>query len=292
MKFKNKNKIIIFIICIIILLILLKYNLKNMINKEKYENKLTLCFIIACRVSKNHKTYINYTIENINNFYPNSTIILVDNNSIYSEYFNQFKGMKNLIYLLNTSESKYELGAYNFAIEYIKKNNLHFNYYTFLQDLLIPVNKYDYEYLLNNHINAICIYRFHSDKLNYYIDNSYHKDFLEKKNINVTDNFKGCTFHSFIINYEFLIKLNDLTKELIIKERKQSEGTERIMGKLFDYFNNDIYYDGIDGFVEDIKYDIKTVDPSTQETKQLGYYFIKVSQGKNNDTVELYINKI
>jgi hypothetical protein len=251
-------------------------------------NILKLCFIIACRVSKNHKTYIDFTIKNINQLYPDSTIILVDNNSINPEYFEKFKSMKNIIYLLNISESKYELGAYNFAIEYIKNNKLKFDYYTCLQDLVIPVNKYDYNKLLKENINAICIYRFHSDKLCFYNDEtcSYHKDFLKSKNISDIDDFKGCTYASFVINHKHILKLNELTKDLIIKERKQSEGTERILAKLISVFNNN-YDMSVDGFYEDIKYDVKTVDPKSEETKKLGYHFIKVSQGKNNNTKEL-----
>ena len=85
---------------------------------------MKLCFIIACKVYKNYKSYLPFTIKNINEFYPNSTIILVDNNSKYSEYYNIFKNEQNIILLENTSSCKFELGAYNFATKYIIDNNL------------------------------------------------------------------------------------------------------------------------------------------------------------------------
>lgn len=255
--------------------------------KIKGGNNLKLCFIIACRVSKNHKSYIDFTVQNINNLYSNSTIILVDNNSVYPEYFEQFKNVKNVIYLLNTSDQKYELGAYNFALKYIKSNNMIFDYYTCLQDLLIPINKYNYNKLKDNKINALCIYIFDT-KFLCHRNNvcKVYKIFLNIKNIKHNNDFKGCTYHSFIINYEYFKKLNELTKDLIIKERKNSEGTERILGKLINVFNNN-YENSVDGNFEDIKYDVKTVDPKSEETKQLGYHFIKVSQGKDNNTKEL-----
>jgi hypothetical protein len=210
--------------------------------KYKGGNNFKLCFIIACKVYKTFPSFIDTTIKNINTFYPKSTIILVDNNSTNKEYFNQFKNVKNVkkvIIIENTSDSKFELGAYNYAIKYLINNKLKFDYYTLLQDTVIPVNKYDYNILKKDNTVATSIFKFLPEFHSTYNNNNFHIDFLKK--INIYDEkleFKGCAFVSFICNHESLMKIHKLTKNLIIKIRSQSEGTERIFGRLLQYLNN------------------------------------------------------
>ena len=99
---------------------------------------ISLCFIISCKVYKNYKSHLLFYVNNIKAFYPEAIILLVDNNSLYGkEFYKQFQDIKNVICLENTNESKFEVGAYNFGIEYIINNNLHFDYYVFTQDTMV-----------------------------------------------------------------------------------------------------------------------------------------------------------
>ena len=40
-----------------------------------------LCFIISHKYYKSYKSFIKYYVDNIKKFYPNSFILIVDNNS-------------------------------------------------------------------------------------------------------------------------------------------------------------------------------------------------------------------
>jgi len=249
--------------------------------KYKGGNKLKLCFIIACKVFKESKIYIDIVITNINLFYPDSTIILVDNNSNYKEYFDQFKSMKNVIILENTSDSKFELGAYNFAISYIIDKKLKFNYYTLLQDVMIPIQKYDYTILKKNKIKAVSIYKFTSEHLGTH----NYTDFLIK--IKLHDPklpFEGCFGCSFICNHASLIQIHKWTKDYILTVKGHSETAERFLGRIIQYLNNNIDNHNIDGYHDNIKYSINiNTDnriPHIDSVKKLGYYFMKISQGR------------
>ena len=45
---------------------------------------MKLCFIITCKVYHNYISYLTLYVNNIINFYNDSLIILVDNNSVSS----------------------------------------------------------------------------------------------------------------------------------------------------------------------------------------------------------------
>ena len=46
-------------------------------------NNYKLCFIIAQKYYRNYTTYIKYFVDNIQEFYPGSLCIIIDNNSIH-----------------------------------------------------------------------------------------------------------------------------------------------------------------------------------------------------------------
>ena len=242
---------------------------------------MKLCFIIACKVYKNYKSYLPFTIKNINEFYPNSTIILVDNNSKYSEYYNIFKNEQNIILLENTSSCKFELGAYNFATKYIIDNNLYFDYYACIQDNVVLVNKVDFNYLQKNMILACPTATFY-----FYRSQNLHIDVLKELNLyNPYEEFLCCSWNSWIVSHVNLINIYNLTKNLQITIRKHSEQTERYMGKILKMLNNNTEY-SIDGPSELHTYNCYNVDPTLESTKLLNYCFIKVVQNKNELTPE------
>ena len=58
-------------------------------------NNYKLCFIIAQKYYRNYKTYIQYFVDNIQEFYPGSLCIIVDNNSIHiNDIIVKFKNCK------------------------------------------------------------------------------------------------------------------------------------------------------------------------------------------------------
>lgn len=133
------------------------------------------CFIISHRYYRNYQSFILYYIENIQKFYENSMIILVDNNS---KYLDDIKKKLNpeIIVLVNDTECKFEIGAYNVGINYILSNNLldNFDYYVFTQDNFIIKNKCDFDILEKNNTFAAALdifkvsnHEFYQNKISY-----------------------------------------------------------------------------------------------------------------------------
>ena len=253
-----------------------RFNNKKYKTKRKYFQKgkgtLKLCFIIACYIPNNLVVYIDYSINKINEFYPNSQIILVDNNSENKDYYNQFKGVSNIILLENTSEQKYEIGAYNFAVEHIKKNNLIFDYYILLQDSIIPLHKYDFNSL---NIPAVIIIKIERELMDCPVrcpDKDGWRDVLRSIN-NYNFDYEGCMNCSFISNHDTLLKIHDMTKNISIKNKTDSIVSERWIGVIIQTFNNNSPL-SIDGYHKDIKYNF--VDVNIKNDKK-DFYFIKKS---------------
>lgn len=255
-------------------------NNKKYRTKKKYFQKgkgsTKLCFIITCYIPNNLKVYIDYSINKINELYPNSTIILVDNNSENKDYFNQFKEINNIILLENSSEQKYEIGAYNCAIDYIIKNNLTFDYYILLQDSVFPNKKYDFNLL--NGIQCSIIYRIGESSMwfgNEELKNKC-KDILKTMNVD-NINYDGCRDSSFISNHETLKKINMLTRNVIVKDKSDSIACERWLGILIQALNNNNPI-LIDGYIADEKYDVRDVNIS--KAQNIDHFFIKKSLGR------------
>jgi len=242
---------------------------------------MKICFFIACKVYKNYKSYLAFYVKNILNFYPNATILLVDNNSKYFEFYQQFKDEPNVIILENTSAQKFELGAYNFATKYIIDNNLQFDFYVCTQDNVVMVNNLDFNILIDHDIFACSTATFIFSR-----SQDLHIEVLSQLNLYDPDEKFLCnSWNSWIVNHANLLNIYQLTKSLIITTRHQSMQTERYMGKVLKMLNNNVSI-SIDGPSEFHTYNCFAVDPTTIEIKNDKYIFIKVVQNKTELTEE------
>ena len=130
-----------------------------------------LCFIICHRYNKNYKSYIQYYIDNIQKFYKDSFVVIVDNNSIDLHVIEKrLENYKNIKIIVNNSKSKYEPGAYNEGIRYLKKNNMisNFDYFIFSQDTFVLKNKFDVKKeLIDKNIMACSFYLINDGRLDW-----------------------------------------------------------------------------------------------------------------------------
>ena len=246
-------------------------------------NNYKICFIIACRIVENYDTFIIQYVENINKYYENNLIILVDNNSKNTDLYNNFKDMKNVILLTNNSECKYELGAYKVGYNYIISNNLNYDYYVCVQDLMMLNKKFDFNELILNNIKACSIYTFgwkHNGGKHY-----YEKILTELNMYNKNEEFLCCWCASWICDFKSLVKINSYTKNIKITCRDESMATERYIGKILYVLNDNKYY-SIDGDYENINYEPHSVNLLNNNIKKLNYYFVKKCQHKNENTKE------
>jgi hypothetical protein len=243
----------------------------------------SLCFIIACKVYKTYKSYLNKYIENIQTYYPEAKIILVDNNSVYNEFYQTLNSIHpDVIILENTSDSKFEVGAYKFATEYIIKNNLSFDYYICTQDTFILVNKYDFNELVKNNVKAAAISHFY-----FHRSCGLHINVLNQLGLyNPSEDFLCCWSNSWVCNHDSLLQINKLLHEIKPITRYQSMETERYMGKILKLLNNNISY-SIEKGIEGNNYDCHSIDPTSDSAKLTGNYFIKRAQQKNENTIEV-----
>jgi hypothetical protein len=243
---------------------------------------MKLCFILACKVYKSHETYIDFYVNNIRDFYPAADIILVDNNSSYSEYFDQFRGKSNITLLENTSEQKFSLGAYNFAAKYIENNSLEYDYCICSQDTFVLVNKYDFQLLKNNNIEACPFGHILSVE-----GTPEHYDILKQLGLYIpNDTYKGAWCTSWICTTNVLKKIYDYTYSIKITTCWESQVCERYMGKILTYLNNNvsISIEGSNSYVDTI-YIVNKVNVKDPETKKKCVAFVKSSQGKKETTV-------
>jgi len=259
-------------------------------------NNIKICFIISCKINKNYKSYLSFYVNNINTYYSNAKIILVDNNSKHKDIYKEFDENKNIIILENTSDSKFELGAYNFAIEYIITNNLSFDYYICTQDTMVLENYYDFNNLKVLNIKACPIYLVAHNLIGYY---GY--DILKYFNLyEENENYYCCWCFSFIVDHESLLYINNLTKNIIIQNRYKPDNFERFkndkvyaytiefesaLGKILYKANNNKLF-CLDGDMDNRRYDCHTIDLDSEEAKNTGHFFVKLSQKKTENTEE------
>ena len=252
------------------------------------DNKV--CFIIALKYYRNYPTHIKEYVDSINKFYNNSFILIVDNNSTYIEDI-KFE-YNNVIIITNTSDSKFEMGAYNFGINYIIENNLtdNYEYYIFTQDTFILHNKYDFNNLLNNNITACPIVgskqgTFANDLKDCMGHHRGHKSqYLIKyviMKLQLTESIPDLTFcfaNSFVLYKSKLNEFNQLTNYIKITNKTQSESSERFLAGVL-YLLNDKKNTSIeDTLVENVFHLIKVGSIIRFE------HFIKYIESKNESS--------
>lgn len=214
---------------------------------------MKICFVIANKYIRGYNSYMKTYLYNINTFYKDSFILIVDNNSnffkedIHIDY-------ENVKVITNTSDSKFELGAYNFGISYLLENNIvnNYDYYVFTQDTFILTKYYDFTELLKNnvmaspivgsregcflhdHTNGIPHHRGHKD---YYLI----RDVISKLNlIDSADKLTFCLSNSFILNKSKLFDFLELTKNIKIENKMHSESSERFLAGVLYVLNNNM----------------------------------------------------
>jgi hypothetical protein len=204
-----------------------------------------VCFIIAYKYYREYKTYIKYYVDNIQKFYPNALTLIVDNNSRYlnEDIIPQFENYNNLVILINDSECKFELGAYKVGLQYILDKNLSekYSYYICTQDTFVLKNKYDFNYLTDNNIFACSIIKQDVDH-----DRS-NQELFESilKEINMydcLDKIAFCCCNSFILHNSKIAQFVNITKNIVITDKRGSGCSERFLSRiLYELNNNEIY---------------------------------------------------
>jgi len=256
---------------------------------ENNNNKL--CFVICHRYNKKYKSYIKYYIDNIQKFYKDSFVLLVDNNSPDTEFLKQFENYKNMKIITNNSLSKRELGAYNEGIRYIKQHNLllEYEYFIFSQDTFVLKNKFDVKKELSSKDILACSF--------VKIDSAAFSNSTEMldtesvkilKKINCFDKrekFNICWANSFILHKSKVMDYYEIVKDKVVITKRHGCVYERYLSGILYYLNNYNYVSllppcssayGHIMFAE-LGYNCFNVD---LENVKIDSYFVKRSQNK------------
>ena len=255
-------------------------------NINKVNSKL--CFIISHKYYRNYTSYIQYYVENIEKFYPDSLTIIVDNNSKnIRDIIVKIKSYKNVIILSNMSSCKFELGAYTVGLSFLIKKNIlnNFDYIIFSQDTFVLKNKYDFNELRNKNINAISFGTGKEGNHHYGHFDSEHSQQILKKIIllDSVNNLSICWCNSFILHNSKIMEFLDITKDIVITIRTESEYSERYFGAIIYYFNNNKYY-SMCNIDNGLSYDCCTVNLIEDSVIEC---FVKRIQQKTENTKEI-----
>lgn len=248
-----------------------------------------IAFIIAHKYYRTYQTFIKYYVDNIQNFYGNRAyIVIVDNQSNYIEDITKmFENYERLTILINTSECKFEQGAYTIGINYILENNLFhlFDYYVCTQDTFILKNKFDFNILAAKCTTACPINLYHMP-ITDYMEQPYVMEYIEKLDmVDYIGQFDICFCNSFILHKSRIHRFLLLTKDFVITTKEQHQATERYFGVILYHLNNGIT-ESIDGYANDyniLGYHPHTWNPMERDTFR---YFMKHTQFKGEHTID------
>lgn len=259
------------------------------------------CFVIAHRYSENHICYLEHFINNIEKFYGDVLIIIIDNNSPKKlELLNNLENKKNIVVLENNTEHKFENGAYLVGVNYLINNGLidKYDYYVFTQDTYILKNKYDFDELINNNVYACPIsfgcgtQDFNMNEIRPHVENLGLWDDNLTINYNTalysvepySEKFQKQILHCFcsvyIIHSSKIKELFEYLKKIKIVTRRESELNERYFAWVLYYLNNKQNYQ-IDINPYSL-YDMNRIN--LMEDFNHGY-FAKHKQGKTEKTL-------
>jgi hypothetical protein len=100
---------------------------------------------------------------------------------------------------------------------------------------MVLKKKYDFNILKENNINACTIYRHHQDGIEF----EKYKNVLESINLfNRLDEITFCWCSSFILNKENINLFYNITQNIILTIRKDSEASERYLARILYELNN------------------------------------------------------
>jgi hypothetical protein len=249
-----------------------------------------ICFIIALKYYRNHQTYIKYYVDNIQKFYKNSQVLIIDNNSKYiADIIAIFKDYNNVIIINNNTICKFEIGAYKVGINYLITNNLidKYEYYIFSQDTFILKNKYDFNNLKNKNTLACA---FNSWAKSHIFRHEYMTQICQSvlKSLNLQNSINKlslCWCSSFILHKSKIIDFIDIIKNLVITIRSESCSSERFLSAILYTLNNNKIED-IDGDIDDLikYYDCHKVNIINENIHR---FFVKRAQQKNENTQDI-----
>ena len=256
---------------------------------------MKLLFIIAHKYYRKHECYTEYYINNINTFYNNDAdILIVDNNSThYQDIQDLVSKYNNVTFIINTSDSKFELGAYRFGINYISDKIKDYDYIIFTQDTFVLNKKYDFNNLLKNDVKACTIvahteYTENGNPFSFYNDEI--KIILEKINMyNKLDKTLLCWCGSFILHSSSISNFMKFTNHIKIITKMEAEASERYLGRILYELNNHKNFN-IDGNFLELKYNPNNNMISSLYFKSLfsnylnEHYFHKLLNKKNEFT--------
>ena len=240
-----------------------------------------LVFIIAQKYYRNYPSYIEYYINNIQTYYPNSLVIVVDNNSTHKDdIFSVIKDKNNIILLENNIECKFEIGAYRVAMEYMSNKKIidEYDYFIFTQDNFILKNKFNFNVLKEKNVTSCPLVSLPNDWEFWQIC----EQVLNKLDLNNRlHETRLCWCSSFILEKNNVTRMLDFFKNITIIDRVGSMASERYLGRLLWELNNHSHFD-IDGDVNNLSYYCHTVDAYSE----INNFFCKISQQKNERTLE------
>ena len=247
-----------------------------------YMDNYKVCFIICHKYYRNRQNYIEYYVQNINKFYEQSLILIVDNNSTFiDDIIEILQPYNNVKILINDGECKFEIGAYKKGLKYIVDNDLlnEYDYYVCVQDSYILKNKYDFNIMKNENITAcsLCI-----DPLDICFK-SIKTQVLSKIGLfNNMNKAKMCFCSSFILHKDKVKDFYNYVYDIIIKIRSESEAGERYLGRIILELN-DFKVNSVDGYSMNLTYNRLTVDP----LEDSNYYFVKRFLRRNETTTDI-----
>jgi len=213
-----------------------------------------ICFIIGQKYFRHIRSFLFYYLDNIQRFYPkNSFVLIVDNQSEHmNDLIPLLSEYSNVKWISNTNESKYDIGAYTFGIEYLIRENLvsNFEYFIFSHDNFVIKNKFPFETLKEKQVVACSINHYPYDP------NDIHgkEEMIRFGIYDQLNCFSLCIFNSFVIHQDKLVYLyHKYLKHVILKTRNDSQNAERYLGRILYELNNhqnvylDQYMDSYDG---------------------------------------------
>jgi len=241
--------------------------------------KCRLAFVVAMRYVRGYESYIPLYVQRVRELYPSSKIIIVDNNSLYpDEILHDISFDDDIYFLVNTSETKFEVGAYKLAIDFLELSIRDpIDYVVFSQDTFLPNKQLDFDLLKKNRVMA-------APFGNYYQD-GYRIDFVRRalKAVELNEIDKPAVFCwccCFVLAKEKLSALRLYLEPQIAKTREDSSAAERYLGVMLYELNGKALY-GLDGDIRNLKYDCWTVDPICDRPDA---FFVKKLQQKTERT--------